>query len=303
MEKYESYLRKTRKINGDYRLDKTIEKYLYYIKPYFDEIQKINTSDELIVFMNREINQRQANILYHAFRIYLQFRGYDLIDDEIIFTKLRKPNKKSTAFSSVRNMQSKVITKEEFKLLIEEAEDLTFKTAIAFTFDLGCRVSELINLKFGDLKYMSKTNEKDKEDLDAGIFAHVKLFGKGGKHRIGYLHKLSYTYLYKLVGGSYSKEDKIFTFTKNNGKPYDIQDKAFRDKLETLSIKVLDRKVTPHMGRHSFCTWIAENGAPASMIQNLMGHSDISTSAIYIKNTNKIGHDGMKKMGDILKNV
>ena len=197
----------TPKNNGESRLVKTINQYLYYIKPYYNDLESIKDSNDLILFMNQKINQRQAGILHAVFIIYLEFRGYDIIDDKFIFDKLRKPKKRATAFSSKRTMQSKTYTIEEFKKLLNEAETVELKCALAMSFDLGCRISELTGIHYKDIKFT-----KNEEDKKAGIMGLVTLHGKGGKSRVGYIHKTTYSLLYKLNGGKYCLEDKVFIF-------------------------------------------------------------------------------------------
>ena len=58
----------------------------------------------------------------------------------------------------------------------------------------------------------------------------------------------------------------------------------------------IDRHITPHMFRHSFATYLIEDGVDISCVQQILGHSSIKTTQIYI-------HIAAKKQAEILKRL
>lgn len=133
----------------------------------------------------------------------------------------------------------------------------------------GARVSEVANLKLGDI------------DFSVG---QVKLFGKGSKTRIVPLHPLCIQELsdylkfarYELLD---EKENDYF-FISNRGNRYS-EDAIRRMFKNTLTEAGLDLSYSPHVLRHSFATDILSGGADLRTVQEMLGHSSLSTTQIY----------------------
>lgn len=139
----------------------------------------------------------------------------------------------------------------------------------------GMRVSELSNLNFGDL------NIEENE---------IRVFGKGAKERIVLMSDRAKGYLVqyinsarKLIAPGYDTgeiNDSTPVFINNTG--YRLQNKTIRKAInETVEKIELPKKVTPHVFRHSFATKLIENGADLRVVQELLGHSNVSTTQLY----------------------
>lgn len=134
----------------------------------------------------------------------------------------------------------------------------------------GLRVSELVNLKLGDLH------------LPMNL---LQTIGKGDKERIipisdvavDWLNRYLTTTRVALLDG---KPNTEFVFLNAHGRQLTRQAiwLMIKKYVNQAGIK---RHVTPHMLRHSFATHLLENGADLRIVQELLGHSDISTTQIY----------------------
>lgn len=133
----------------------------------------------------------------------------------------------------------------------------------------GARVSELINIKLSDM------------NLEAGF---IKCSGKGGKERIvpvGREAKYRIEEYLKIVRGRLLKDDsKNELFISRLGKKISRQSiwKMIRKRTLQAGIK---KEITPHTFRHSFATHLLERGAELRVVQEMLGHADISTTQIY----------------------
>jgi integrase/recombinase XerD len=133
----------------------------------------------------------------------------------------------------------------------------------------GTRVSELVNLKMDDL------------NMAVGF---VKCFGKGSKERVVPFGKKAkesiQRYLDKARQSFLKKKISNYLFLTRLGKPMSRQTfwKIMKHYTKEAGIK---KDITPHTLRHSFATHILERGADLRVVQELLGHSDISTTQIY----------------------
>lgn len=151
---------------------------------------------------------------------------------------------------------------------VREACRTPFETAIVeVLYSTGCRVSELCELKLSDI------------DWDTG---EVALFGKGKKHRVGYLNAKAIVSLRNYLEGRRAESEYIFCTQKL---PFT---KMGRAGMEKRVGKIVDRvseklsvPVTPHIFRHTTATVALGNGMPVQDVQRMLGHASIATTMIY----------------------
>ena len=161
-------------------------------------------------------------------------------------------------------------------------EDYRDKAILEVLYATGIRISELTNLKINDVDFTNKV---------------VRVFGKGSKERIVPINKYALKYLgmYLDIRGSFLK-GKLTDYIFLNSKGEAISRESFGLELNKIVKKQgLNKKVTPHMLRHSFATHMLNQGADLRSIQELLGHSDISTTTIYTHVSNeKVKNDYLK---------
>lgn len=161
-------------------------------------------------------------------------------------------------------------------------EDYRNKAILEVLYATGIRISELTNLKMQDVDFSNKV---------------VRVFGKGSKERIVPINKYALKYLgmYIDIRSSFLK-GKLNDYIFLNNKGEKISRESIGLEINKIVKKQgLNKKVSPHMLRHSFATHLLNNGADLRSIQELLGHSDISTTTIYTHiNNEKVKKDYLK---------
>lgn len=146
--------------------------------------------------------------------------------------------------------------------------DYRNKAMLELIYGTGLRVSELVNLTLNNIDF---TN------------CIIRIVGKGNKERIIPLGEYSMYYLnlYMERRNSLLKKNICDAlFLNNHGKKITRQG-FFKILKGLLKEKGLDPDVSPHTLRHSFATHLLNSGADLRSIQEMLGHSDISTTRIY----------------------
>ncbi len=161
----------------------------------------------------------------------------------------------------------KVLSKEEIKIIFNETKNHKYKLILKMLYSSGIRLNELINLK--------------REDIDPNRKTILVKQGKGKKDRITLLSENLSKELFDYILKTNFKTK--YLFESNREKKY--SQKSIQKILEKASYK-LNKKVTPHMLRHSFATHLLEQGTDIRHIQKLLGHSNLETTQIYTKVAN-----------------
>ena len=172
-----------------------------------------------------------------------------------------------------------ILTEEDiFNLLdIKLVDSFSYrnKAMLEVMYATGLRVSELINLKLQDI------------DLNQDI---IRTFGKGSKERVvpigDYAKEYLEKYIYKYRGNMLKREASEYLFLNNHGKQMTRQG-FFKIIKKIAKEKGIYNDLSPHTIRHSFASHLLKYGADLRTIQELLGHSDISTTQIYTHITNE----------------
>ncbi len=147
--------------------------------------------------------------------------------------------------------------------------DFRNKTILELIYACGLRVSELSNLRLDDIKF----------DLNV-----LRVTGKGNKTRIVPFGKPAGKFLIKYIEKVRPFLEREVgvpnVFLSNNGRP--LTRARIWGIVKDASIKAGIRKnIFPHTLRHSFASHLLANGADLRVIQEMLGHADISTTQIY----------------------
>ena len=177
----------------------------------------------------------------------------------------------------------KALTIEEVSSLIESAKSLSIAAAfrdvalLELLYSTGGRVSEIIGINVGDLAKVESEDE---------VVQTIKLRGKGSKERIVPIGSFALTaldnYLVRLRPGLVEKSGKNESalFLNSRGGRLSRQS-AWNIVLAAAKACGLEGKVSPHVFRHSYATHLLDGGADIRVVQELLGHSSVTTTQIY----------------------
>lgn len=167
----------------------------------------------------------------------------------------------------------KFLSEEEiFKLLATAESDLRLSCMLEILYAAGLRVTELVSLPVSAIQREGQT-----------LRNYLLVKGKGGKERIAPLNKAA---IAKLLEYLKVREDSLgdspWLFSGSSPSKH-LTRQGFHKMLKRIALKAgLDpARVHPHVIRHSFATHLLNSGVDLRVLQELLGHSDISTTEIY----------------------
>lgn len=252
---------------------RTVQSYLFYNKKFLEFIKKEpeqviedDVKNYIGHLMGRDVSPKSIILIKAALKFFYD----EVLKKGIVNIKSPKVSQKLPV----------VLTKEEIKLLINSIENDKHKLIVSLLYSSGLRLSELINLKVGDI------------ELDEKI-GWVRS-GKGAKDRLFILPNILVENLKKHVRGR-KETDYIFTGYKEQMTARNVQ------KIVYLATKKagISKSVHVHTLRHSFATHLLESGEDIRKIQELLGHSNLNTTQIYTH----VSTEELKKIKNPLDNL
>lgn len=248
---------------------KTIKMYAIFVSGLLDFAKKDAKQiarEDIVGFLAKMKEKGNSNstlaLAYSAFRYFFKvWLKMNVLDD------IKMPKKAKSL--------PVVLTKDEVIALLKATRPGRNRLLLQFIYSSGVRVSEAVNMKVDEVNFKERMGK-------------VKS-GKGNKDRIIILSKNWCSMAKKYVDKKKVKSQ--FLFSKKNGKPItsDTIQRIVRDSAQKAGIQ---KDISPHALRHSFATHLLEAGENIRNIQELLGHSNLSTTQIYTH----VSTDQLKKV-------
>ena len=275
-EQVEDYLRYSQVERG--LSNNTITAYRQDLTSFISFLQKENLTSwptqavDIDAFLAEQRDQKKATSsisrLITSLRKFYQWLVRQNIQKLNPMLEIDSPKKRRTlpvalTVNEVNNLLEQPDTKKKLGLRDRALLETLYAT--------GIRVSDLINLKFTDLH----------EELKL-----VKVFGKGSKERLIPISEVALSWIdsYKekvrdpLILKIGKNTDFIFLNSRGGSLTRQAVWQIIKHYCKMAGIQ---KNVTPHTLRHTFATHLLENGADLRVVQEILGHSDISTTQIY----------------------
>lgn len=271
---------------------KTLKAYRIDLHQYFEFVCSSEPDKEIIeeyvTELHKRYKQKTVKRKIASIKAFYNYLEEEVIINENPFRKIKVKFKEKTTLP-------RIIPREEIEQLLnymyssltgnnvsEYKYTLRDVAVVEMFFATGARVYEISNIR------------EESINLNSGL---IKIMGKGGKERYVQISNPS---VLALLRKYYRENEKAikkcgFFFINNRKNRYTEQSMRLMMK-KYAQLAGINRKITPHMFRHSFATYLIEEGVDVSCVQQILGHSSIKTTQIYI-------HIAAKKQAEILREL
>ncbi len=249
---------------------KDINQYIIHLEKYrnvkyVNKIKKADILAFLKTFKQKGLKEKTISRKLSSIKAFHRFLLLEKEVDEDVASLIMAPKSEKAL--------PNVLSVDEVMRLIESLKgdspiDIRNQALLELIYGSGLRVSELLNIQVFDIHLVSN---------------YVKIKGKGNKQRIVPLGQMSVEALKKYLTEARPMLVKIennYLFLNQYGGKLSRQ--GFYKLLKKLSIDVgIKKDISPDTLRHSFATHLLEAGVDLRVLQELLGHEDISTTQIY----------------------
>ena len=252
----------------------TVESYRYDLKIFLENFPHIEDTDQLTeedidyFTYKQSINGNKSKTIRRRITVltnFYYFLANSGINDELLIEEMSIPK-------TDKELPDFLTSDEVDRLLnapnVKKKSGLRDKAMIQMMYSCGLRVSELVNLRLKNVN---------------GQERNVTVIGKGRKERNIPIREEAILLLEKYITEVRNKGkivDKMYIFLNNRGKKISRQYFFMQIKKYAKDIGI-EKEIHPHTLRHSFATHLLENGADLRVVQEMLGHSNVSTTQIY----------------------
>lgn len=244
------------------RSEKTIKQYYDALTKFLDDIPKnikdIKTNDIRYHLANYQATHNVSNATVNNKRKFLSAFFVWATREEIV---------DKNPMLKINSIKEKYVTKKPFTdielaKIRDVLEDNREKALVEFLLSTGCRVSEVANLKVGDIDFRN---------------GECVVLGKGNKERTVYLNNKSMYYLERYLGNYVDVNRPLFLNGRGNG----MTKQNIEELMRIIGKRAGVEKVHPHKFRRTMATNAMKRGMPVQYIQVILGHSKLDTTMIY----------------------
>ncbi|MEG0364486.1 MAG: tyrosine recombinase XerC [Erysipelotrichales bacterium] len=265
---------------------KDVEDYLKFFDKTIEDINYYDALEYLSYLHDQQLSSTSQARKISCLKTFYKF----LLKEEFIidnfFDKISLPKKEEHLVSVL-----------EYEVLIEFLNsftnttlDIRNKAIFELLYASGIRVSELVNIKVDDINFKEKV---------------IRVLGKGNKERLVYFNDISSSSLKIYIDKSrpelLKNNTSEYLFINKNGT--NLSQRGVQYVLKDKWQKFMHyQNITPHQFRHTYATHLLENGMDLRVLQELLGHENLSTTQVYTKVSQKQLRKAISTLDDDLFN-
>ena len=265
--------------NTIYSYSSDLKRFIVFCKSNRYVLSQVNQEIalEYIVFLSSK-GERTVSRNLSALRKFFSFLVSEAYCSENPFLELKHPK--------LPSLVPKALSEENILLMKEYLlthNDLRLSAIFHILYGSGMRVSELLSLRPRDLR----TNLQEETYL-------FRVVGKGRREKLAFINNETYKILKEYLNSYSIKNDEVL---------FSISRQRVFQLLKELAVAVdlPTGIVSPHKLRHSFATHVLKRGANLKIVQELLGHRDISSTEIYTKVLDKDKEEAIYKYHPLRK--
>lgn len=237
------FLKSEKNLADDRRVLRAFKKYIQFLK------------------RDKEVSQNYIYLVTVVCKKFFEFCGINILN-EVQTPKRTKSLPKHLNEQEVKSLIN-AFDKSECNTANKHLMNLRNKVILALLYSSGLRVSELVTLQTDNVDLHERT---------------MRIRGKGEKDRIVLFDDETKVLIEEYIEKKPNEDEYLFVNRSGNHLTPRYIQMMIKTHAEKAGIK---KKVTPHILRHSFATHLLKNGVDIRAIQQLLGHSNLSTTQIY----------------------
>jgi site-specific recombinase XerD len=254
--------------------EKTVEAYIRDVSMFFKFLESENLEIESIERQNMRaflaecnhngLSKTSINRILSGIKTYIRFLCRTGYKDTAGILEIESQKKPEHLPNFLFEREVKELVDFECKTNLDYRD----KLIIELLFATGLRVAELVSINITDISHKMR---------------EIRIVGKGNKERIVLFHlrceKIMDDYLNVRNTFKPHPYENALLLNNRGGR---LSDRSIRNILnQRITNTAIYKNVSPHTLRHSFATYLLQNGADIKTVQTLLGHSNLSTTQIY----------------------
>lgn len=257
---------------------KTLYNYKMSLQKFFEYVPKpVNfiTTTDIRIYLSQTCQHKKKSSIATEISTLKAFFGWLALEEIIEKNPMLKIKQ-----TKVSKHMRKALTVDEIELLRDSCKNTRQRALLETLYATACRLDEIAKLNKTDIDFNSMK---------------VRVIGKGDKERIVYVSPKAKLYLQKYFNERVDNCEALFVGKRRPSSR--LCKRSIQKEINTIALQAnIDKRVYPHILRHSFATHALASGMAIDVIQKILGHTDPATTQIYSRLNDNVVQNEYKKL-------